>query len=175
MSWGRRQAEEITDLAEAEQVAKTVVYDRLAACARSRFDLEQALAGKGVPAEIAADVLDRFEAAGLVDDAEFARSWVQQRQAGKGLSSRALADELRRKGVDDQLARDALADLDPEVEVQAAHELVRRKLRSMSSLADEVKTRRLVGMLARKGYGPGLAFEVVRTELGAEQQPLDSR
>jgi regulatory protein len=174
VGWARRQAEEITDLAEAEQVAKTVVYDRLAACARSRFDLEQALTTKGVPAEVAADVLDRFEAAGLVDDAEFARSWVQQRQAGKGLSARALADELRRKGVDDDLAREALAELDPEVEVQAAHQLVQRKLRSMSSLADEVKTRRLVGMLARKGYSPALAFEVVRTELGAEQQALDS-
>jgi|SRR5664279_2959490 len=175
MSWGnQRQHEEIVDPVEAETVAKTVVYDRLAVQARSRSDLEQALATKGVPAQIATDVLDRFEEAGLVDDAEFARVWVQQRQAGKGLSSRALAQELRRKGVDDQIARDALANLDPELEVQAAHELVQRKLRSMSSLDDTVKTRRLVGMLARKGYGPGLAFQVVREELGAQAAPLES-
>ena len=174
MAWAQRQVEEITDLVEAEAVAKQVVYDRLAASARSRADLEQSLATKGVPAQVAADVLDRFEEAGLVDDAEFARSWVQQRQAGKGLSSRALAQELRRKGVDDEIAREALGDLDPDVEVQAAHLLVQRKLRSMSSLDDTVKTRRLVGMLARKGYAPGLAFQVVREELGAQAPPLES-
>lgn len=174
MGWAQRQADEITDPVEAEAVAKQVVYDRLAACARSRADLEQSLASKGVPAQIAAEVLDKFEQAGLVDDTEFARSWVQQRQSGKGLSSRALAQELRRKGVDDQIAREALGDLDPEVEVQAAHQLVQRKLRSMSSLDDTVKTRRLVGMLARKGYAPGLAFQVVREELGAQAPPLES-
>lgn len=174
MSWAQRQVEEITDPVEAEALAKQVVYDRLATCARSRSDLEQTLATKGVPAQVATDVLDRFETAGLVDDVEFARSWVQQRQAGKGLSSRALAQELRRKGVDDQIAREALDDLDPDVEVQAAHLLVQRKLRSMSSLDDTVKTRRLVGMLARKGYAPGLAFQVVREELGAQAAPLES-
>jgi regulatory protein len=173
-AWSRRQHEAIDDPVEAETVAKTVVYDRLAARARSRADLEQALASKGVPAQIASDVLDRFESAGLVDDVEFARSWVQQRQSGKGLSSRALAQELRHKGVDDQIAREALAELDPDLEVQAAHQLVQRKLRSMTSLAEDVKTRRLVGMLARKGYGPGLAFQVVRDELGAQVAPLDS-
>lgn len=171
MGWAQRQVEEITDLVEAETVAKQVVYDRLAACARSRADLEQSLATKGVPAQVATDVLDRFEEAGLVDDAEFARSWVQERQRGKGLSSRALAQELRRKGVDDEIAREALDELDPDVEVQAAHQLVQRKLRSMSSLDDTVKTRRLVGMLARKGYAPGLAFQVVREELGFHQAP----
>lgn len=174
MAWSQRQHEEITDLVEAAAVAKQVVYDRLAVQARSRFDLEQALAGKGVPASVAADVLDRFEAAGLVDDVDFARAWVQQRQAGKGLSSRALAQELRGKGVDDQIVRDALAELDPDVEVAAAHDLVRRKLRSMARFDEATQTRRLVGMLARKGYSPGLAFQVVREELGAETPAIDS-
>lgn len=174
MSWTQRQHEEITDPVEAAAVAKQVVYGRLAAQARSRSDLEQALISKGVPAEIVTDVLDRCEASGLVDDVEFARTWVQQRQAAKGLSSRALAQELRGRGIDDQVARDALAELDPDVEVQAAHELVRRKMRSMSRLDDDTRTRRLVGMLARKGYSPGLAFQVVREELGAEAPPLES-
>ena len=168
------QKPEIDDPAEAEEVAKKVVYDRLAVQPRSRSDLAQALATKGVPAQIAADVLDRFETAGLVDDAEFARSWVQGRQRGKGLAPRALAQDMRRKGVDDEIAREALAELDPDLEVEAAHRLVQTKLRSMRNLEQDVKTRRLVGMLARKGYGPGLAFQVVREELGAEAQPLDS-
>lgn len=174
MAWAQRQHDEITDPVEALAVAKQVVYGRLAAQARSRADLEQALASKGVPAQIVSDVLDRCEASGLVDDVEFARAWVQQRQATKGLSSRALAQELRGKGIDDQTARDALAELDPGVEVQAAHDLVRRKLRSMSQLDEATRTRRLVGMLARKGYSPGLAFQVVREELGAEAPAIES-
>ncbi|MGJ9422697.1 regulatory protein RecX [Aeromicrobium sp. CF3.5] len=174
MAWAQRQHEEITDPVEALAVAKQVVYGRLAAQARSRADLEQALASKGVPAQIVSDVLDRCEASGLVDDVEFARAWVQQRQANKGLSSRALAQELRGKGVDDQVARDVLAELDPDVEVQAAHDLVQRKLRSMSQLDEATRTRRLVGMLARKGYSPGLAFQVVREELGAEAPVIES-
>lgn len=174
MSWNQRQHEEITDPVEAAAVAKQVVFGRLAAKARSRSDLEQALLSKGVPAPVVSDVLDRCESSGLVDDAEFARTWVQQRQAAKGLSSRALAQELRSKGVDDQIARDALAELDPDVEVQAAHHLVRRKLRSMSQLDEVTQTRRLVGLLARKGYSPALAFQVVREELGAETPPLES-
>lgn len=163
-----------SDLAEQLAKARQIVYDRLAVQARSRFDLEQALAQKQVPAEVAAAILDKFEAAGLVDDAEFARSWVQSRQRSKGLSARVLAMELKRKGIDDGLVREALHELDPEVEIEAAHRLVQAKLRSMSKLDDTTKIRRLTGMLARKGYSPQVAFEVVRQELGAESQPIES-
>ncbi|MRJ76984.1 regulatory protein RecX [Aeromicrobium sp. SMF47] len=154
--------------------ARQIVYDRLAVTARSRADLEQALAKKHVPAEVARAILDKFEDAGLVDDAEFARSWVRSRQRSKGLSSRVLAMELRRKGVDEEIAREALDELDPEVELEAAHRLVRTKLRSMSALDDTTKIRRLTGLLARKGYSPQIAFDVVRQELGAEPAPLES-
>ena len=128
-----------------------------------------------MPAEVAAAVLDRFEAAGLINDEDFARSWVQSRQRSKGLSSRVLAMELRRKGIDDEISKEVLAELDPEAERQSAHLLVQRKLRSMSSLDETTKIRRLTGLLARKGYSPGVAFEVVRIELGAETQALESR
>lgn len=159
---------------DVEGFARTIVYERLAVQARSRADLEQALAKRHVPAEVAAVVLDRFQEAGLIDDADFARSWVQSRQRSKGLSSRVLAMELRRKGIDDQISEEVLAELDPEAEMQAAHRLVQRKLRSMSALDDTTKIRRLTGMLARKGYSPQMSFDVVREELGAEAQALDS-
>ncbi|WP_228764928.1 regulatory protein RecX [Aeromicrobium sp. S22] len=162
------------DVAEQMSRARQIVYDRLAVTARSRADLEQALAKKHVPAEVARAILDKFEDAGLVDDAEFARSWVQSRQRSKGLSSRVLAMELRRKGVDEEIAREALDELDPEVELEAAHRLVQTKLRSMSALDDTTKIRRLTGLLARKGYSPQIAFDVVRQELGAEPAPLES-
>ncbi len=119
-------------------------------------------------------MLDRFTEVGLVDDAEFAREWVRVRHRDKGLSRRALADELRRKGVDPQHVEDALdgADgsggVDGDDERAAAEALVARRLPSSRGLAYPKRVNRLVGMLARKGYGPGLAGDVVRRALAAE-------
>ncbi len=153
--------------ADPESVARTILLDQLVGRARSRQELSQKLAAKSVPEEVATRLLDRFEEVGLVDDAAFARAWVGERQSGKGLARRALAQELRRKGVDDEVAREALDEVDPDDEAQAARGLVRRKLRTHQRLERTVATRRLVAMLGRKGYPPGLAFAIVRDELDA--------
>ena len=153
---------------DPEAVARTILLDQLTGRARSRSDLAAKLAQRNVPEEIAVRLLDRFEEVGLVDDAAFARGWVEQRQSGRGLARRALAQELRRKGIDDEVAREALDEIDPEREVEAARTLVRRKLRSVSDLDQQVAVRRLTGMLARKGYPPSVAFRVVREELDAD-------
>jgi regulatory protein len=153
--------------ADPEAVARKILLDQLTGQARSRAELAQRLAKRNVPDEIAARLLDRFEEVGLVDDEAFARAWVQSRQPGKGLARRALAQELRRKGIEDDTARVALDEIDPEDEVEAARTLVRRKLRSVERLGRDVATRRLTGMLARKGYPSGLCFRVVREELEA--------
>ena len=159
---------------DPESVGKAIVFARLADRARSRAELAEVLAKKHVPSDIAASLLDRFERAGLVDDAAFARDWVEGRQRSKGLASSVLRLELRRKGVDDDLIDAALLDVDPDQERQAAHRLVQRKLRSVQGLDPSVQVRRLTGMLARKGYAPQVAFDVVRAELEAEPEPLES-
>ena len=151
-----------------ESVARKILLDALTGQARSRKELADKLAKKDVPPDLAAALLDRFEEVGLVDDEAFARAWIASRQPGKGLARRALAQELRRKGIDDEVAREALAEIDPDDEDSAARALVRKKLRTMRGLDRDRATRRLVGMLARKGYPPGMAFAVVRDELGAE-------
>ena len=149
-------------------MARTILLDALTGQARSRKELREKLARKDVPDELAERLLDRFSEVGLVDDAAFARSWVESRQRSRGLARRALAQELRRKGVDDETARSALDDVDPEQEEQAARMLVRKKLRSLRGVDHATATRRLAGLLARKGYPAGLAFAVVRDELGAD-------
>jgi regulatory protein len=151
--------------ADPEAVARKILLDQLTGQPRSRKELSERLAAKLVPVEIATRLLDRFEEVGLVDDKAFARAWISSRQPGKGLARRALGQELRRKGIDDEIARRALAEIDPDDEEAAARTLVRKKLRSMRALDDVTRTRRLVGMLARKGYPPGVAFAVVRDEL----------
>jgi regulatory protein len=136
--------------------------------------LADLLAEREIPEDVAEEVLDRFTEVGLIDDAAFANAWVESRHRGRGLGKRALAQELRRRGVDDDLARDALDELDPEQEEETARTLVRRKLRSMRSLDRDVAMRRLLGMLARKGYPGGLAMSIIKQELdaGHEELPL---
>jgi regulatory protein len=154
--------------ADPESVARKILLDQLTGRARTRSDLAAKLAQRKVPDEIATRLLDRFEEVGLIDDAAFAREWVSQRQEGRGLARRALAQELRRKGIDDEVARDALGEVAEDDEVAAARMLVRRKLRSVRDLDHDKAVRRLVGMLARKGHSSGVAFRVVREELGAD-------
>lgn len=156
--------------ADPESVARKILLDQLSIKARSRRELEDRLARRNVPQDVTERLLDRFEEVGLVDDEAFARAWVEGRQRSRGLARTALAVELRRKGVPDETAKAVLAEVDPGDEEEAARGLVRKKLRSMRGLDEQVATRRLVGMLARKGYSPGLAYAVVRAELGAEAQ-----
>lgn len=159
--------------ADPESVARKILLDQLTGQARSRKELSDKLAARNVPEDIAGRLLDRFEEVGLVDDEAFARSWIASRQPGKGLARRALAQELRRKGVDDEVAREALDEIDPADEESAARAMVRKKLRSLGRVDDTTATRRLVGMLARKGYGSGLAFAVVREELAEAGRGVD--
>jgi len=105
---------------------------------------------------------------GLIDDAAFAQAWVQSRHTGRGLARRALAAELRRRGVDDETVAAAVDRLDPEQEEAAARELVARRLPGTRGLDPVKRTRRLVGVLARKGYSGGLAYRVVREALEGE-------
>lgn len=150
-----------------ESVARKILLDQLSGQARSRHELAERLARRNVPDDVADKLLDRFEEVGLVNDEAFARLWVDSRQRTRGLARRALAQELRRKGVDQETAREVLAEVDPADEEQTARELVRKKLRGLRSVDDAVAARRLAGMLARKGYSAGLAYAVVKDELAA--------
>jgi regulatory protein len=161
-------AADATPDADPESVARGIVLRKLTAAPRTRAQLAADLAARAVPEEVAERVLDRFTEVGLVDDAAFAQSWVRSRHAGRGLSRRALAHELRRKGVDDETARAAVDELGPDDEAAAAAALVARRLPATRSLAPEARVRRLAGMLARKGYSSGLALRVVRDALAAE-------
>ncbi len=116
---------------------------------------------------MSAEVLDRYDDVGIIDDAAFARAWVASRHHGRGLARRALANELRRHGVDNETAGEALEGLDPDTEAATARALVDRKLRTARGEPDAI-FRRLVGMLARKGYPAGVAIRAVKDAM-AEQ------
>lgn len=151
--------------ADPEGVGRTVLLDSLTGQARTRKELADKLAKREVPDEVATELLDRFTEVGLIDDAVFAQQWVESRHRSRGLAPRALAQELRRKGVGDEETKAALEQIGEADQREAARALVERKLRSMRGLDPQVATRRLAGLLARKGYGAGLAFSVVREAL----------
>ena len=151
--------------ADPESVARAIALRMLERQPRTRVELARGMARRGVPADVAAAVLDRFTEVGLVDDEAFASAWVESRHASRGLGRRALSAELRRRGVDEQVVRDTVADVTDDDEEGAARALVERKLRTVASLPREVQIRRLTGMLARKGFSHGLAFRVVQDAL----------
>ena len=161
-------AADSTPDADPESVARAIVLRQLTMAPRSRAQLVDKLAERGAPEDVARRVLDRFEEVGLVDDAAFAAGWVRSRHETRGLSRRALSHELRSKGIDDETAAQALGQLGGDDERRAAEALVARRLRSVRGLPRERQVSRLAGLLARKGYGSGLALQVVRDALAAD-------
>jgi regulatory protein len=153
------------DLGDPESVARAICLRALTGAPKTRKQLADLLARRGVPEEAAEAVLDRFGEVGLIDDAAFARAWVTSRQAGRGLARRALRAELYAKGVDADVAAEAVGLVDDDDERSAAHHLVERRLPGMRRLDRTTAERRLIGMLARRGYPGGLAAAVVRDAL----------
>ncbi|OBK49524.1 recombination regulator RecX [Mycobacterium sp. 1081908.1] len=154
-----------------EEQARALCLRLLTARSRTRAELSGQLSKRGYSDDVAERVLDRLAAVGLVDDAEFAHQWVESRRARAGKSRRALAAELHTKGVDNELITAALGGIDAGAERDRAEQLVRAKLRRETLRDDDARvSRRLVGMLARRGYGQNLACEVVLAELAAERE-----
>jgi len=152
-----------------EDEVREACLQLLAVRPRSRAELGQRLRRKGYePAQIE-PVLDRLTQVELIDDAAFAQTWVQSRHTYSGKGRRALAAELRLKGVDDAIAAAALAYVNDESEEQRARELVRKRMRTMTvgpgAHDDAVNLRKLVAMLARRGYRQEMALRVVREEI----------
>jgi regulatory protein len=152
-----------------EEQARALCLRLLTARARTRAELAGQLTKRGYPDDVSTRVLDRLAEVGLVDDADFAEQWVRSRRVNVGKGKRALAAELRTRGVDNEVITAALAGIDAGAERQRAEQMVQAKLRRENLDRDETKVaRRLVAMLARRGYSETMAFDVVTTEMGLE-------
>ncbi|WP_347353701.1 RecX family transcriptional regulator [Intrasporangium sp.] len=174
---GRRQAvpppedpQSVVPDADPESVARTIVLRQLSMAPRSRAQLARKLRQRGCDDVVAARVLDRMTEVGLVDDAAYAELLVRSKTQHKGLSRVALAHELRRHGIDDVIAEQALSGLDASDERARAEQLVAKKMRSMHGLGPDVQSRRLAGLLTRKGYPGEIAWPVVRDAVNNAQE-----
>ena len=171
-SWKQKvRAARATEEADPYTRAKTIVYNQLAYSAKTRGQLRKKLQAEGFDAELIEPLLDKFEAAKLIDDAEYAQTFVAQKSRTKRLSRAALRRELAERGVRGEEAENALAQRTDEQEREDAAELVRKKLRPGMDLSDRAEkdkvTRRLLGMLARRGYSSSVSMSVIREELAA--------
>lgn len=155
------------------ELAREICLRRLAVRPCTRAELATLLRRRGIPDDTIAGVLDRYDEVGIIDDEAFARAWVTSRHHGRGLARQALAGELRRKGVDRSAVADALTELDPATELATARALVARRLDAAMAGRPDTVFRRLVGMLARKGYPADVAVRVVKEALAERAESAE--
>lgn len=166
---------DLQDEADPEQVARTILLRRLSAAPRTRSELRTDLLRRGLAEDVADRVLDRFTEVGLIDDTAYAQLWVDSRQRTRGSARGVLRQELRAKGVSDDDAALALDGIDEDAERSRAVDLVQVKARSMTRLEPDVRKRRLVSMLMRRGYRQGTAVSVVTEVLGELRDAGDAQ
>lgn len=139
----------------------------LASRARSERELGDRLSLAGFDEPTVEATLGRLRELGLVDDADFARRWVEERASAKGLGPVLLMSELRSKGVDVAVAEAALAEAGGD-EVAQATELAAALVRKVARKPLERQASSLWQMLRRKGYSSDAAKEAVKKVLPPE-------
>lgn len=172
---GRRQAsggEPLPGPDDEYERAREICLRQLSYSARSRAQLAASMRRRGIDDAIADSVLSRFQAVGLIDDEAFAAAWVDSRHRGRGIGPRKIAHELRNRGVDQRLTAETLRTITPAEERATARALLDRHLSGTRGRPAPSRARRLIGILARKGYSPQVAYEVVRHALAQEGEEL---
>ena len=164
---GDKKSPRLEDPLAEEERARAYMLRALNAAARTRSQLAQGLATRDVERDLAERLLDRFVEVGLIDDSAYAHNLARTRFAERGLSRRAIAAELRRKGIDEVAAESALAQIDDSDELEAARALVHKRMPRMLGLDRTTRYRRLIGALGRKGYSSGVAMRVISEEMAA--------
>jgi regulatory protein len=159
---------------DPETTARIICLRLLDRRAYSRSELATALRRRGVPDDAACAVLDRFAEVGLVDDAALAETVAVTQHRERGLARGAIALKLRQRGIPDTDVEAALAHVDAESERTAAQRLVARRLPALRDVEPAARSRRLVGLLARRGYSAALAHEVVTAAVGADLDQSDA-
>lgn len=157
------------DPAVAFRQAKDLCLRMLTDRARTRAELADTLAAEGVEPDVVESVLDRLVELRLIDDEAYAEAFVRSRQRA-GVGKRSVGRELRAKGIADEQAEAVLATIDPDEERATAVRLATRRAVASKGMPEQVRRRRLYGVLARRGYPSDLVLSVVDEVLGQEPE-----
>lgn len=157
LSHGLKEGAELSDL-QLEELRRDDEAERAHAAAlnflsfrpRSRREVEEYLRKRKVSEEAASAVLERLERSGLLNDQEFARFWVENRQTFRPRGSRALRLEMWQKGLARDVIDEALETLPDEEET--AYEAGRKKLHTYSRLDEQEFRRKMIAFLQRRGF-----------------------
>jgi regulatory protein len=157
MSRGLVEGAELTE-SEVEQLRRDDEAERAHAAAlnflsfrpRSRREIEDYFRKKKVSEEAVSAALERLERAGLIDDREFARFWVENRQTFRPRGSRALRLEMWQKGLARDVIDEALEALPDEEET--AYEAGHKKLQTFRRLDEQEFRRKMLAFLMRRGF-----------------------
>lgn len=139
---------------------------------KTRKQLQDKLIAKEIPSDIIEETLDRLVELKYVDDENYAGIFVQNKQSFNKMGKSAIRQELRKKGIDQETIDNALEEISEEDERSRAKELVQKKLPSTRKLDRQKRVNRLVGMLSRKGYSPGIVFSIINECLEEEAEEL---
>lgn len=156
-----RREDATTTAADPAERAREIALRILTHSPRSCAQLRSRLIDKGVEPGLADSLIARYVEVGLLDDAALAAQIARTRHNERGLAPRAIRLELQRKGFEPADIEAALEPIDDAID-DRARELARKKWDSLGHLDHQVKVRRVVGMLARRGYAPSSAFSVVK-------------
>lgn len=159
--------------ADPAAIARAIVLRKLSASAKTRAELEKALAERNVPADIATAILNRFAEVGLIDDQMYAAVFARSRHEHNGLAARAISYQLAHKGIGQSEIETAVADLTPEVEAAAAIKLAEKKLKSLRNVDTTKKLERIVGFLGRKGYSASICYSAAKQVLKEDADKQD--
>jgi regulatory protein len=151
-----------------ESEIMSVVMRRLNAAPRSRGELSKYLCAKDFDPTLIEKVLDRVSSMGYIDDVAYAQEWVRSRHRSRGLAPSVLKRELINKDIDVEAIDVALEQLTSDETRERAYELAAKKYRSLTLVDHSVAVRRIASLLQRKGYPPGVCFQVAKETVGAE-------
>lgn len=152
----------------AFEAARDIALRRLERSLACRSQVQQALERKQVDPDIAQQVLDRLEEVGLLDDLAYAQTLARTRFREKFAARRAIASELKTKGVSAANIAVALEQIDDADETQAALALARKKAATLTNVEPGLAKRRLAGVLQRKGYGPADTWHAIEVVMGEQ-------
>ena len=137
---------------------------------RSTAEMRQNLMKRGIPEDLVEQTVARLQRAGLINDQEFARAWVENRNTFQPRSKSLLRLELRRKGLDDAIVQPVL---DEKVDEQVmALEAARKYAHRLAGLAWPEFRKKLGGFLARRGFSYTTLSPVV-SEIWKESRMAD--
>ena len=174
-----RQGQELSDekitalqMQDAREVAFGKALRFLGYRARSVQEVRENLLKHEIPEPVIEEVIKRLQETNLLNDQQFAQAWVENRNTFRPRSRRALAMELRHKGLDDEVVQDTLNN---NVDENAlALEAARKYVRKVQQLEWPNFRQRLGGFLGRRGFSYGIVAPVLR-QVWSEIHPNGSQ